>query len=159
MNPKPGQPGRKRKPAVVIREVSVAGISDCPSEPPANLPATGQEEWRRLVPHFKALGLCNIDVSMLWSYCRSYANALAAEANLDKLGVRFYKTKTGFIREMPEVAISQRERSLMNLSAQQLGFTPASRKKIGQEPQGNDQEDAEMRALFGEDKAPTRRGR
>jgi len=151
MNPRPGQSGRKRKPAPIIPQ-SDGRLPECPE----GLLPEACAEWRRLEPRFRELGFCDADTALLAGYCQSYANWRAAEADLQKRKARIYKTKTGFIREMPEVSISQRERGLMNLYAQQLGLTPASRKKIGQEPQGNDQEAAEMRALFGEDRPRSR---
>ena len=103
--------------------------------PPDWLTDEAKAEWRRVAPELHAMGLLTrVDVATLAGYCQNYSRWREHEKWIDENGATFVmRDKDGrlkFIQQCPQVAIARNAYIQMLRSAQELGFTPASRTRI-----------------------------
>jgi len=116
-------------------------VGDFPEEPPAWLPFTARQEWRRVVEAMKGSQIYTAaDVSALEGYCYWYAQfrEMAFWVMVDG---PIIETLLGVLKENPAVRMS-REASRKCLEfAAQLGLTPSARMKLAG-PKKNGEEDA-----------------
>lgn len=108
-------------------------------EMPADLPKAAQEEWNRIIPELRALGvLSKIDRAALAAYCHAYARWFEAEREITKRGIvidEFGCSDEGeqfFLRSKknPAVTISESAMKLMKSFLVEFGMTPASRSRL-----------------------------
>ena len=120
------------------RSKNEPGGCDAKFRSPRNLTAEAKKEWRRLIKLYKQLDvpiLNDLDITMLTSYCESWAiyyRALAdyqAEPWNGRLVVQ--RTKGGPIIENPFVKIMTREGQNMAKYAEQLCLSPVGRARMG----------------------------
>ncbi len=89
-----------------------------------------KKEWRRVVPELARLGVLTIvDRAAVAGYCQAWARWREAEETLSKFGSVF-KTPSGYVQQLPHVAIAHRSLLVMKAFAAELGLTPASRTRI-----------------------------
>jgi P27 family predicted phage terminase small subunit len=104
-------------------------------DPPEYLSRLAKEEWLRVAPEVKRLGLLTlVDVAGLAGYCQAYARWREAikATNECTLGEAIAR---GFVKAEKE-ALAQ-----MVQLAQQFGFTPSSRSKVAGAGKPADEED------------------
>lgn len=108
-------------------------------EMPADLPKAAQEEWNRIIPELRALGvLSTIDRAALAAYCHAYARWFEAEEETRLHGIVVEEpilvqgVETGFVRykKNPAVTISEGAMKLMKSFLIEFGMTPASRSRL-----------------------------
>jgi len=129
-----GNPGRRKrnqrepKPEVVV------------PDPPAHLEGDALEEWDRVVPELRALGLISaIDRNSLAAYCQAYARWVEAEAKLKQYG-QIVKSPAGYPMQSPYLGIANTALKFMRDFATEFGMTPSSRSRVstaGKPPQSN----------------------
>lgn len=84
-----------------------------------------KNEWKRVVPLLESLGLtAQVYRAPLAAYCQCYSEWVQANQVIQKEGLT-YKTRSGMIRQRPEVAIRQKARNDMLRFAARFGLTPA----------------------------------
>lgn len=106
-----------------------------------------KREWRRIVPELGRLGLLTIiDRAALAAYCQAYACWRQAEEDLARLKSTVVATPSGYIQQLPQVTISQKERMIMHRFLVEFGLTPASRSRLSV-PQKVD--DSEFERMLG----------
>jgi P27 family predicted phage terminase small subunit len=109
--------------------------SDCPDW----LLDDAKEEWKRLAPELKSLGiLTRADIVAFAGYCQAYAKWKAAEQFLKKHGTTYKipkRDKDGkvisiYMAPFPEVAIAKASLEQIRMLAAEFGLTPSSRGRI-----------------------------
>lgn len=144
--------GRKPKPTALRKLSGNAGkrklnarepVPPSPADlliPSSWLDKVAQQEWKRIAPTLKSLGLLTmVDRAGLEGYCMSYSRWILAEQILAKKGLTF-STKSGYEQQRPEVAIALRSAAQMHSFAAEFGFTPASRTRVKGSGEGEDDE-------------------
>jgi len=107
---------------------------------PAWLKGKARQEWKRITPELRRLGLLTIvDRAALAAYCQAYTRWVEAEAIVEKEGLIF-TTDKGYLQQRPEVGIAQKAMQIMKAFAAEFGLTPASRTRISvsQKPEPQD---------------------
>lgn len=143
--------GRKPKPTQLKvlegnpgkRPLNAAEPQPRPERPtcPRWLLPEAKREWRRIVPELARLGLLTIvDRAALAAYCQAYARWRQAEEELARLKNTVMATPSGYVQQLPQVTISQKERQLMKAFLTEFGLTPASRTRLSVEPPGDESE-------------------
>lgn len=108
---------------------------------PRWLSPAAKKEWKRIVPELESLGLLTcVDGAALEGYCQSYARWVEAEQFMVKHGTIF-KTPSGYIQQMPQVAIAQKYLNIVKAFCGEFGLTPSSRSGINIKPKENDDEE------------------
>jgi P27 family predicted phage terminase small subunit len=130
-----GNPGKQR----LNKREPQPGIAVAVPAPPKFLSEYAKEEWRRTAPEAHALHLLTrLDTTMFAVYCESFGRwralveALEADAKADpEYRGLCYRNDNGDLVANPLVrAASQAAKDMVRL-AQEFGFTPASRTRIG----------------------------
>jgi P27 family predicted phage terminase small subunit len=128
-------------------EVQPAIESTCP-EPPSCLDGYGRDEWWRLGPELRRLGLLTlVDVAPLAAYCAAYSRWRTASEVLAGMRERdqlthglLIKTMEGNPRRNPLVKIVADSADAMVRYAGEFGMTPLARSRlaagIGGQPAG-----------------------
>ncbi|MGB6350497.1 MAG: phage terminase small subunit P27 family [Pseudolabrys sp.] len=104
-------------------------------EPPSFLPTDAINEWWRVVPELRALGLLTaLDVMPLAAYCMAYAHWIAAEHALAQMAAEdqdfkglLIKGSTGAYLTNPLVKIARNAAADMLRFAAEFGMTPRAR--------------------------------
>lgn len=110
---------------------------------PAWLDNEAKREWDRLAPELEKLGLLTtIDGTAFAAYCQSYSRWRQAEETLKKHGTVF-KTPSGYIQQLPQVAIARNYAKIMREFCMQFGLTPASRSSIDLKPSTGEEDPME----------------
>jgi P27 family predicted phage terminase small subunit len=128
----------KRPPEVRV------GLPRCPSW----LDPEAKREWARLLPDLRELGVARVDRGTLASYCQSVAELEYASLVLQTKG-RTYKTVSGLVLARPEVAMLHRAVVNIGRLAEQFGFSPVGRMRLGSIESGRVETDVD-RWIFGE---------
>lgn len=117
---------------------------------PTWLGQEGKKEWRRVISELQELGvLSRADRPGLEAYCRIYERWRSAEAAIDEHGSLFFKTRSGYRQQLPEVGVANKCLEQMRHFLAQFGLTPVSRTRlhIGEEKSANPADEvAEKRA-------------
>lgn len=97
---------------------------------PRHLDNYAAEEWRRVVPDLRRMGLLTIvDRSALEAYCVNYGLYRQCKYILEQNGL-ICVAPSGYLQQRPEVAIMRNALKEMRAFMTQFGMTPASRSKI-----------------------------
>ena len=104
-------------------------------EPPSFLPTDAVNEWWRVVPELRALGILTVlDVQPLAAYCMAYAHWIAAEQALAQMAAEdqdfkglMIKGSTGAYLTNPLVKIARIAAADMLRFAAEFGMTPRAR--------------------------------
>lgn len=97
---------------------------------PSWLNKIAKKEWKRIVPELERLGLLTVvDGAALEGYCQAYARWVEAEQFLQKHGTVF-RTPSGYIQQVPQVAIAQKYLQLVKAFCAEFGLTPSSRGRM-----------------------------
>ena len=101
-------------------------------KPPAWLDSVASKEWKRVAPMLATLRLLTpADLSALEGYCKSYSRWREAEQQMDKAKSTIMKTgKTGYLQQLPQIAISQKYLKLCKEFMTEFGMTPSSRSRM-----------------------------
>ena len=151
----PSVRGRKPKPTAVKRLTGNPGkrkINRAEPRPkpdlldaPAWLDATAREEWRRVVPELRGLGIFTVlDRTTLASYCLAYSRWRRAEARLNSAAEMVSETDSGYEQKSPWTSISKQYADQMKALASELGFSPAARTRLVGESGGSGDPDDEF---------------
>lgn len=96
-------------------------------ERPKWLKGEAKKEWDRIAPKLDKLGLLtNVDTAALAGYCQAYARWVEAETFINKHGMVF-QTPSGYIQQVPHVAIAQKYLVIMSGFLGKFGLSPADR--------------------------------
>ena len=116
-----GYPGRQKPNENEPKPLQVT--PECPDW----LEDEAKKEWFRVVPELSRLKMLTIlDVSGLIGYCQSWARYVEAEKYLsDNDSVTI--TESGYMQQVPQVAIAQKYLKLCQSFMLQFGMTPSSR--------------------------------
>ena len=119
-----GNPGRKKinktepKPA--------PAIPYCPN----HLTGRAKQEWRRIAPILKSLGLLTeLDRAALAAYCQAYATWAKAIRLIKNRG-ELIKTSKGYLQDNPWNWIANRSLKQMESFFSEFGLSPAARTRI-----------------------------
>ena len=104
-------------------------------EPPSFLPTDAVNEWWRVVPELRALGILTVlDVQPLAAYCMAYAHWIAAEQALAQMAAEdqgfnglMITGSTGARMANPLVKIARNAAADMLRFAAEFGMTPRAR--------------------------------
>mgnify|MGYP003571619065 CR=1 FL=1 len=112
-------------------------------ECPEWLTGEGREEWEKLAPVLRCLGLLTkADVTVFAGYCQAYARWREAERYISENGMTF-ATPSGYVQQVPQVSISQTNFKLMMKCAEQFGLTPSARCRLVSGDVGGGDDDME----------------
>jgi len=96
---------------------------------PKYLNKPAREEWDRVVPDLKRMGiLSNTDMTILISYCQSWGQYLELQKDIDRDG--FVIEVNGNPKKNPAAACMEEAWKRFIRSGQELGLTPAARTKV-----------------------------
>ena len=129
-----GNPGQRR----LNDEEPVPDSSDDLLNPPAWMDDFAKEEWRRLVPMLKRIGiLTDADVGVMTAYCQAFSQFRQATETVNKDGL-VYKPNEGsnYLQQTPHLSIANKAAERMRKLAAELGITPSSRSRIRAKPPG-----------------------
>jgi len=102
-------------------------------EIPHHLSKPARDEWRRITPILKSMGLIShMDLAELTMYCGAWGNYIAAENAMRRNGGMVVDGKVS-----PWVKISKESKLLAHKFLVEFGLTPASRTRVSgkkQEP-------------------------
>lgn len=108
-----------------------------PAVAPADIPPPdwmnhlAADRWRKLAPELVRHGLLTVlDLDMLEVYCVAYARWREAEGFLARAGTTVTKSPSGYIQQLPQVAIARGAAEQMRRVAAEFGLTPASRSRL-----------------------------
>lgn len=97
---------------------------------PKWLEPEAKKEWRRLSKQMEGIGvLTEVDMATFAAYCQAYARWKEAEEFISLHGT-YMKTPSGYVQQIPQVAVAQSYFKIMERCAEQFGLTPASRSRI-----------------------------
>ncbi|HHY08368.1 MAG TPA: phage terminase small subunit P27 family [Corynebacteriales bacterium] len=97
---------------------------------PSWLEPEAKKEWKRMAKTLEAIGvLTQVDKAAFAGYCQAYARWREAEEFLSKHGTIF-KTPSGYIQQVPQVAIARNYLQIMKDFCSEFGLTPAARTRI-----------------------------
>ncbi len=97
---------------------------------PSWLEPEAKKEWRRMAKTLENIGvLTQVDKAAFAGYCQAYARWKEAEEFLSKHGTIF-KTTSGYIQQVPQVAIARNYLQIMKDFCSEFGLTPAARTRI-----------------------------
>jgi P27 family predicted phage terminase small subunit len=117
-----GNPGNRKLPENEVKPVPLA--PKCPSW----LHKYAKKEWKAIAPKLEALGLLTeVDTTALASYCQAYARWREAEEFMLKYNTTVFKAPSGYMIQLPQVAIAQKYMALMLSSLSKFGLSPADR--------------------------------
>ena len=141
--------GRRPLPTAVKRARGNPGkrkLNDAEPQPllgepemPEDLPAAAAEEWKRIVPELRTLGvLAKIDRAALAAYCHAYARWFEAEKHVVERGIVIEEpillmgVATDYVRlkKNPAVTISETATKIMKSFLVEFGMTPSSRSRV-----------------------------
>ena len=137
-----GNPGRR--PLNVNEPKPKAIVPRCPSW----LDDEAKREWERMSNRLDSLGLLTeVDGSAFAGYCQSYSRWKQAEEFVTKHGF-VIKTPSGYLQQIPHVAIAQTYLKCMQKFCEEFGMTPSARSRLsGEDNSGED--DSMGGLLFG----------
>lgn len=138
-------PGRKPRPTAIkvleetrrdrVNQAEPAPIEGDP-EPPEYLDATGLDEWNRIVPMLRKMGVLSlVDGAAIGLYCASYGRYVKADGLLKKHGM-LVPTGSGGLRPSPYLQIARAEMTSMTKALAEFGGTPSSRSRLKVESPG-----------------------
>ena len=97
---------------------------------PSWLEPEAKKEWRRMAKTLENIGvLTQVDKAAFAGYCQAYARWKEAEEFLSKHGTIF-KTPSGYIQQVPQVAIARNYLQIMKDFCSEFGLPPAARTRI-----------------------------
>ncbi len=97
---------------------------------PSWLEPEAKKEWKRMAKTLETIGvLTQVDKAAFAGYCQAYARWKEAEEFLTKHGTIF-KTPSGYIQQVPQVAIARNYLQIMKDFCSEFGLTPAARTRI-----------------------------
>jgi P27 family predicted phage terminase small subunit len=97
---------------------------------PQWLTPEAKREWKRIVPDLERLGLLTVvDRVALAGYCQAYARWREAEEFITKHG-SIFKTPSGYIQQVPQVSIAQKNLLIVKGFCAEFGLTPSARSRI-----------------------------
>ena len=116
-----GNPGKRQLPQNEVKPKPI--IPECPIW----LHDYAKTEWNIIAPKLDMLGLLTeVDCTALAAYCQSYARWREAEEFMSKHNTIF-KTQSGYLQQVPQVAIAQKYMALMSTYLGKFGLSPADR--------------------------------
>lgn len=115
---------------------------------PDSLGELGKKEWKRMYKLIdkEDVNFTDKDLAMLEVYCKNYEKWIKAERFLDENG-NSYICSTGYPSQYAEVNISNNAQKQMMSAMRELGFSPASRSKMKQLVQSDNNQDDEMEEM------------
>lgn len=117
-----GNPGKRPLPKNEPKPFPVA--PKCPSW----LHKYAKQEWKKLATKLEDMGLLTeIDGTTLAAYCQAYARWREAEEFMTKINNTVFKTPSGYLQQLPQVAIAQKYMALMSTYLAKFGLSPADR--------------------------------
>ena len=143
--------GRKPLPANVHKlrgTRSRAAASGDPVKPsggttcPAWLDSRARQEWRRIAPELRRVGLLTrVDRSTLGAYCSAVSRWAQAEDQIAREGATF-RTPNGYCQKHPAVTIAKESMELIRRLAAEFGLSPSARQRIHASPEGKEKKGA-----------------
>lgn len=116
--------------------------------PPGWLDDVAKQEWERIAPELRRTGILTVvDRTALAAYCKAYSRWRQAEDIVERSQTLVFKTKSGYIQQLPHISIAQTYLKIVNALAAEFGLTPSSRTRLSIGDAPSDDEDAEF---FGE---------
>lgn len=98
-------------------------------------------EWRRIVPVlYRAVGLGDVDFSLLEDYCVCVSRLEHAEKELSREGVIIASNRGGFVKN-PLTTVTAQYRTQLKTYIGQLGLSPAARVGLPGKPDEADDDD------------------
>ena len=98
--------------------------------PPGHLGRIGLNEWKRIIPELKRLGmLSKLDRAAIAAYCQTYERWVEAEKVIAEKGV-LYKSPKGNIQTSPMLWVANKALEQMYKYLTEFGMTPASRTRM-----------------------------
>jgi P27 family predicted phage terminase small subunit len=89
------------------------------------------EEWERVAPMLAQMKiLTKTDVVGLEAYCKCWSRYREAEEQMDQINTTFFKTPSGYVQQLPQVAIAQKYLKLCKDFMIEFGLTPSSRGRM-----------------------------
>jgi P27 family predicted phage terminase small subunit len=129
-----GNPGNRTLPKNEVKPAPIA------PEPPSWMHEYAKEEWIALAPKLEALGLLTtVDSSAFAGYCEAYARWREAEEYMLEQGTTVAKTPSGYMQQLPHVAMSQKYLALMLTALSKFGLSPADRAGLTIPERDNDE--------------------
>ena len=138
-----GNPGKSKLDK--LEPLPDVDIPPCPED----LSAAAKEEWNRITPRLKDLGLItHMDLSIITAYCQTWGDYMEAVYRVRTLGT-ILTSETGKKYKNPWITI--KENSLRNLLrfASEFGLSPSARTKVKTVEHG-DYDKEQMKRFFGE---------
>lgn len=119
-------------------------------QPPNYLDAKAIEEWFRVVPELKELGLLTkLDVTSLAVYCQACSNFQQATELINNNGIMVrYENKISGVN--PAMKIIESSTKQIRAFCNEFGFTPASRVKLGTDKKGDDDKEKSYFDKYGD---------
>jgi P27 family predicted phage terminase small subunit len=98
--------------------------------PPPYLDEAAQAKWTELLPILQARGEVDQgELDALAAYCSAWSQWLEGERKVKELGL-VVKSPVGFAQENPYAAIARKAQTEFRRWGNELGLTPAARKKV-----------------------------
>jgi P27 family predicted phage terminase small subunit len=141
-----GNPGHRPLPP----KIDVPVGTTCPPW----VSAGAKEEWKRLYKGLEHAGIITqADRAALAAYCVAYDDwRMARQAIkkwLAKYGTFSYRTKSGTVKAIPEIAIARAAQEDMRRWAIELGATPSARTRVSPVDPGTGEDDPLLDFLRG----------
>lgn len=122
-----GNPGKRRLPKNEPKPP--AASAELPT--PGYLNRYAKQEWRRLAPILRDLGLLTeTDLGLLEAWCSAKGDLVQAERQLKRGGIVVEDSK-GNLRRSPWVMVKSKAIEQMCRLGTEFGFSPASRPRLG----------------------------
>lgn len=129
-----GNPGKRNIDSQVKLEESIETYTDgeIPTPPEwIKKNKIAYEEWQRVAPILaKTKILKQADIVALEAYCKCWSRYREAEEQMDAVNSTFFKTPSGYVQQLPQVAISQKYLKLAKEFMVEFGLTPSSRGRM-----------------------------
>jgi P27 family predicted phage terminase small subunit len=98
-------------------------------------------EWERREKQLRAMGvLTDVDEVAFAGYCQAYARWREAEEFISKHG-SIIKTPSGYVQQIPQVAIANKNLLAVIRFCEQFGMTPSSRSRLSTSDNDSDGDD------------------
>ncbi|MEO1276034.1 MAG: phage terminase small subunit P27 family [Pseudomonadota bacterium] len=124
--------GRKPRPSALKRgaapgePVPPTALPRCPD----HLSDVARKEWRRIASPLHEMGVLTVvDRAALAAYCQAYGRWVEAERRLAETPLML-KTPSGYVQQLPWLAVANKQLELMGRYMGELGITPASRTRV-----------------------------
>ena len=101
-------------------------------EAPEFLNKVAREEWNRIVPIMRNLGvMTDVDTGIMIGYCQAYATLRKAIEDIEKYGLVYQPNEDKpYLQQTPFLSIANKAMTQMRKHASELGLTPSARARL-----------------------------